>query len=139
MRKLGEIEAALVEYDCPKVLQYVQELPVKLQDLGYILVAAARAYFEQQQYALAVETFKKCRERAPHWIRGMEYYSTALWHLHRESELSALAQDLTENFKMSSEVIKMSDLLGLEFVRIDRHNWCAFTVDQFRFVACVRG
>jgi anaphase-promoting complex subunit 3 len=36
----------------------------------------------------------RVRELSPACVEGMHFYSTVLWHLKREKELSALAQDL---------------------------------------------
>lgn len=36
------------------------------------------------------------RRLEPHRLQGMEYYSTALWHLQKEVALSTLAQELTD-------------------------------------------
>ena len=38
------------------------------------------------------------------FLVGMEFYSTALWHLQKEVQLSALAQHLTELDKNCPEV-----------------------------------
>ena len=40
----------------------------------------------------------------PHRLEGMELYSTVLWHLQREVQLSALAQELTELDRDAPEV-----------------------------------
>ena len=51
--------------------------------------------------------FSEVRRDEPYHIEGMEIYSTALWHLQKEVELSALAQELTEMDKDSPEVRKL--------------------------------
>ena len=43
----------------------------------------------------------------------MEIYSTALWHLQKEVELSSLAQELTEMDKHSPEVSEMKSFNSL--------------------------
>jgi anaphase-promoting complex subunit 3 len=52
----------------------------------------------------AERMFSEVRQLEPHHLRGMEIYSTALWHLQREVQLSALAQELTELDRDSPEV-----------------------------------
>ena len=44
-------------------------------------------------------------EMFPYHLQGMEIYSTTLWQLEKEMELSALAQDLVDFDKESPEVI----------------------------------
>ena len=48
--------------------------------------------------------FAELRELEPYHMEGMDLYSTALWQLQREVELSALAQELTEMNKNAPEV-----------------------------------
>lgn len=40
--------------------------------------------------------FEKVREKEPYRDSMMEIYSTALWHLHKEKDLSSLAHDLLQ-------------------------------------------
>lgn len=45
------------------------------------------------------------RLQEPYYFEGMEVYSTALWHLQKEVELSALAQELSDLDKNSPQVL----------------------------------
>lgn len=47
----------------------------------------------------------------------MEIYSTTLWHLQKEVELSTLAQELTEMDKNSAEVCQ--DLYSLKLIKFN--------------------
>ncbi len=47
--------------------------------------------------------FRELRDREPFRLDFMEYFSTALWHLQDDVELSALAQDLTRWGKSSPQ------------------------------------
>ena len=51
----------------------------------------------------AEKSFAAVRTLEPHRVGGMEIYSTTLWHLQREVDLSALAQELTDFDKNSPE------------------------------------
>ena len=53
----------------------------------------------------AERLFSEARSLEPYHLEGMEIFSTALWHLQREVELSALAQEMTDMEKNSPEVI----------------------------------
>ena len=52
----------------------------------------------------AEKVFSEVRRLEPHHLEGMEIYSTVLWHLQMETQLSGLAQELTELDKSSPEV-----------------------------------
>lgn len=48
--------------------------------------------------------FSEVRRLEPYQLLGMDVYSTALWHLQREVELSALAHDLASLDKTCPQV-----------------------------------
>lgn len=48
--------------------------------------------------------FKELRVLEPHQVRGMETYSTVLFHLQKEVAMSTLAQDMVAIDKTSAEV-----------------------------------
>ena len=50
------------------------------------------------------KTFEEVRRRCAHTVDGMEIYSTALWHLQREVQLSTLAQQLADLDKNCPQV-----------------------------------
>ena len=54
----------------------------------------------------AEKMFSQARSLEPYRLEGMEIYSTALWHLQRDVELSTLAQELSDLDKNSPEVSK---------------------------------
>jgi anaphase-promoting complex subunit 3 len=103
LKGCAEAEAALTRYDSGAVLRCLAELPLGMAQTGWFMEMHGRAYFEQANYHMAAEWFGRCREKAEYHLKGLELYSTALWHLHREMELSALAQDLTQRFRHSAE------------------------------------
>ena len=52
----------------------------------------------------AEKVFSELRTLEPHHIDGMETYSTTLWHLSKEVQLSVLAQELTQTDKTAPQV-----------------------------------
>jgi hypothetical protein len=52
----------------------------------------------------ADKVFEELRQLEPYHVEGIEVYSTVLWHLQKEIQLSALAQDMTKLDKMCPEV-----------------------------------
>ena len=93
---LGQAALAIGQFKCEHAINILQKLPKKHYQSGYVLTAIGRAYFELGKYDEAVNYFEEARRREPHILKGMEYYSTALWHLQREVKLSMLAQELVE-------------------------------------------
>lgn len=56
-----------------------------------------KAHFEQASYQEAEKFFRKMRVLAPSRLEDMEVYSTILWHLKRETDLSFLAHELIDS------------------------------------------
>nr|KAG5703820.1 hypothetical protein BaRGS_031454 [Batillaria attramentaria] len=91
---VGRAYAALAQYDCRKCIQLFEELPEHQYNTAWVLTQIGRAYFEQGDFQKAASVFVEVRRLEPYQLMGMDVYSTALWHLQREVELSALAHDL---------------------------------------------
>lgn len=103
LQMVGKAYQALAQYDCRKAISYFQELPVHQYNTGWVLCHVGRAYSELAEYSKAEKIFSKVRRIEPYRLEGMEIYSTTLWHLQKEVELSTLAQELTEMDKNSAE------------------------------------
>ncbi len=52
----------------------------------------------------AERVFAAVRQLEPYHLEGLEFYSTTLWHLQKEVQLSALAHELAQLDKHSPEV-----------------------------------
>ena len=66
-----------------------------------------KAYAEAVEYAESARAFERAREIAPYNLDGIDYYSTVLWHLKREVELSHLARE------------------AQALIDVHPHTWCA--------------
>jgi anaphase-promoting complex subunit 3 len=95
-RKLGDGYFELSRFRCREALIAYGSLPRAQQDTPWVLAQMGRAYFEQAAYADAENYFKKIRVMAPTRFEDMEVYSTILWHLKRETDLSFLAHELVD-------------------------------------------
>ncbi|XP_052079303.1 cell division cycle protein 27 homolog [Mytilus californianus] len=100
---IGKAYQALSQYDCKKAIEMYQDLPIHQYNTAYVLCQLGRAYFELSEYQNAERLFGEARSLEPYHLEGMEIFSTTLWHLQREVELSALAQELTDMEKNSPE------------------------------------
>lgn len=102
LRKLGAAYQEIGRYNCRKAVQLLDTLPPQHQDSGWVNSLKGKCHFELAEYKESKKYFSLVREKDPHRLAFMEYYSTALWHLQEEVELSALAQDLTRTDKFSA-------------------------------------
>lgn len=95
-RKLASGYYSLSQFQCTDSLQHFQSLPMSHQNTPWVLAQMGRAHYEQASYAEAEKFFRKMRVQAPSRLEDMEVYSTTLWHLRRETELSFLAHELVD-------------------------------------------
>lgn len=95
-KKLGMGYLALSRYECPEALTIFSSLTRSQQDTPWVLAQMGKAYFEQAAYAEAETYYRRIRSLAPTRFEDMEIYSTILWHLKRETDLSFLAHELID-------------------------------------------
>ncbi|KAJ0403607.1 hypothetical protein ATCC90586_008760 [Pythium insidiosum] len=70
---------------------------------GWALQQIGRAHFELADYNQAYDAFKELFATEPSRMAGLDVYSTTLWHMKKEVELSFLAQRSTTFDKLSPE------------------------------------
>ncbi|EWG46615.1 anaphase-promoting complex subunit 3 [Fusarium verticillioides 7600] len=73
------------------------------QNTPWVLAQMGRAHFEQASYVESEKFFRKMRVQAPSRLEDMEVYSTVLWHLRRETDLSFLAHELVDSAWLSPQ------------------------------------
>lgn len=93
-RNLGQAYQHLSHFNCRKAIELLLMLPPQHYNTSWVLSMLGVAHFELNEFGDAVSYFKEVHEREPYRFDFMEIYSTALWHLQKEVELSALAQNL---------------------------------------------
>lgn len=96
MKQLGNGYYHLTRYQRDEALHALGAVPAVHQSTPWVLSLMGRAHFEQAAYAEAEKFFRKIRVQAPARLKDMEVYSTILWHLKRETDLSFLAHELIE-------------------------------------------
>uniref|UniRef100_A0A147BSZ8 Cell division cycle protein 27 homolog n=1 Tax=Ixodes ricinus TaxID=34613 RepID=A0A147BSZ8_IXORI len=96
LQDLGRAQLSLGQYRVKQAIETLQDLPPHQYSTGWVLAALGRAYFELGEYDKAVRVFEELRTLEPYRLKGLEYYSTSLWHLQREVHLSTLAQELMD-------------------------------------------
>lgn len=94
--KLAKGYLASTTYDCFKAIRIFDSLPENERNTPWVLSKLGRLHFEIVNYEEAENYFEKLRKMDRTRLEDMEYYSTLLWHLHKEVELSYLAHELFE-------------------------------------------
>ncbi|KAJ1561659.1 Cell division cycle protein 27, partial [Nowakowskiella sp. JEL0078] len=83
LKKMAEGFYSLSRLECEEAIAIFEEMEVAQNKTGWV-------------YAQAEEVFRKMRDIEPHRLQYLDYFSTALWHLQKEVELSYLAHELIE-------------------------------------------
>lgn len=96
LRDLGEAYKAFTFFDCKTAIKLFQDTSSRQLASPWVQTMIARAYYELAQNEAAAKIFAEIRKYYPNRTEGMDVYSTCLWHLQREAQLSALAQELVE-------------------------------------------
>ncbi|CAG4962566.1 unnamed protein product [Colias eurytheme] len=96
LKELGEAYKSLAFLDCKNAIKQFQDIPPKQLASPWVQTMIAKAHYELAQYEPAVKIFTEIRKLYPNRTEGMDIFSTCLWHLQKEAQLSALAQELVE-------------------------------------------
>ncbi len=103
LKQLGLAYVALSRFQCQKAIESLDKIDPRHRNTAWVMGSIGKAHFEMGDYQRARKCFQQMRDLDPHRSEFTEYFSTALWHLQEEVELSALAQDLTSTDKMSPQ------------------------------------
>ncbi|KAF8638861.1 hypothetical protein AX17_001917 [Amanita inopinata Kibby_2008] len=114
-RKFASAARALAMYDCQRCLSELEQLPHVHQKSPWVLAMVGKAHYEKLEYTAAERAFKAVRKFEPYRLWDMEIYSTLLWHLQQNVELSFLAQELLNiNPRSSQAWIAVGNLFSLQ-------------------------
>lgn len=103
LKKLASGYSLSSEFQCQEAVAAYMSLPRSHQDTPWVLAQMGRTQYEQANYAEADKYFKRLRVIAPTRLEDMEVYSTVLWHLKKETELSFLAHEMIDSVWDSPE------------------------------------
>lgn len=95
-KKLGYGYFNLAQYKSDSALEVFATLPQAQQSTPWVLAQMGRAHYAQARYTEAETQFKRILNMAPTRFQDMEIYSTVLWHLKKETDLSFLAHELID-------------------------------------------
>lgn len=101
MRTLGDGYMQLSQYNCTLAIESFSSIPKQHLTSSYVQSVIAKGHYERRDYEQSARIFQEIHQREPHRLELMEIYSSVLWHLQRDVKLSALAQDLWAQDKLS--------------------------------------
>jgi anaphase-promoting complex subunit 3 len=101
LRQVADGCHALSKYRCPKALEKLDALEGRVKSTPYVLSKLGRSHYENGDYEAAVQCYRKLRTTSPMRIADMELYSTCLWHLNQEVDLSYLAHEMLDLDRLS--------------------------------------
>ena len=101
----------LYQYNYSKIILikargFLNELPEKQRETGWVLTEMARTYFDEHKYRDAVDVFKKIQSTEPYRLSGLEYYSTCLWRLEDSVALSGEFKLINRKIKIKIAIFK---------------------------------
>lgn len=139
---------AMYRYDCYNAIRIFKQLPDVQIDTPYVLGKLGKLNFEIVNYEEAEQYFIRLRKLDRTRVEEMEYYSTLLWHLHKEIELSHLCHDLYEINKNCPQTwVAIGNLFSLQretdeaiksfqkAVQMDQKFAYAYTLQGHEYVA----
>ncbi|KAH8260608.1 hypothetical protein KR038_008478, partial [Drosophila bunnanda] len=102
LQNLAEAYKLLSNFQCKAAVKQLETtIPKHHLKSSWVQSLIGIARYEMRDYEAAVEIFERIHKAEPRRLEYMEIYSSSLWHLQREVELSALAQDLINQDKTS--------------------------------------
>lgn len=93
----------LQQQQCAEAIQVFEALPRAHYDTAWVLGCVGTAHAQMACYPDACEAFRALRRRDPYRVETMDVFSTVLWHLGREVELSHLAQTLVSHARLKPQ------------------------------------
>lgn len=99
--RMGEAYHALSKYQCQRSIDLFKALDSDIRASPSIVAKLGRAYYEHGKYEEASAYYEELRRIAPARLEDTELYSTCLWHLRREVELSFLAHEILDLDRLS--------------------------------------
>ncbi|KAJ4290261.1 anaphase-promoting complex subunit cdc27 [Kalmusia sp. IMI 367209] len=101
--KIGSGYRYLSRFECVKALEAFNAISTHQRETPWVLAQIGKAYFERTMWADAEKVFQRIRDRAPSYIEDMDVFSTALWHLKKETDLAYLAHTLVDQDRLSPQ------------------------------------
>ncbi|CAE7701897.1 CDC27 [Symbiodinium sp. CCMP2456] len=91
-------------FNCQQAVDELSSLPKRHYETGYVLDLVGLSHFESADYKKSELAYNQAWRVEPHRVEGLEYYSSALWHLRRDVELCRLAQQCLQWDRLRPQV-----------------------------------
>lgn len=147
--KLGIALHALHSFNCHRAVQELASLPKRHYETSYVLDLVGLSYFESADYKKSETAYNQAWRIEPYRVEGLEYYSSALWHLRRDVELCRLAQQCLQWDRLKPQVwCVVGNCFSLQkehdaaiklfkrAIQVDSTFTYAYTLCGHEFVAC---
>lgn len=95
-KDLATAQVNFSRYQCSNAVKALSKLSPAQRDTPYVLSMLGRLHFELVNYEEAYKIFQQLRSLDRNRVKDMEYFSTLLWHLRKDVELSFLAHELID-------------------------------------------
>ena len=103
--QLARAYTLLSRYDCSRAAAAFRCIPEHQYRTPWVLCQMAKAHFERANYPTSCRLFKEVHTLDPDHVTDMDVYSTALWYLHKDTEMSALSEDLADSWPLSPQAL----------------------------------
>jgi len=105
LRILGWALHSMHRYACDETLAALRLLPARERNSAWVLALQGRCHFELADYNRATQVYARCCDAHRfHKAGGLEYYSTALWHLREATSLGVLARRVLDGDRLKPQV-----------------------------------
>ncbi|KAL3272915.1 hypothetical protein HHI36_014374 [Cryptolaemus montrouzieri] len=94
LRLLGQAYLEVSTFQCSQAIETLSALSKNQFNTSWVQCQLGVAHYELAEYEKSIKYFNEVHTKQPHQLDYMDIYSTSLWHLQKEVQLSALAQDL---------------------------------------------
>ncbi|KAN0021865.1 hypothetical protein ACTFIU_004010 [Dictyostelium citrinum] len=98
---LADSYRLLCLYLCKEAIESFKRLSEEQYRTGWVLTKVAKAYHELIDYKEARSIFQEVSQMEPYRLEGMELYSTLLWQMKEDAELSYIAHKYSEFDRLS--------------------------------------
>lgn len=103
LQSLGTPYQDMIRFNCKKAIDGFKLLPKKHLNSGWTLVNIGHCYMDLGDNEKAEEAFAEAFRNEPYRVKGVEYYSSCLWQLRKQTELCKLSFEVIEHNPFSPE------------------------------------
>ena len=103
MLQLATGYTLLSQFQLEASVKAFEDLPDNQFQTPWVLCQLAKAHFERAYYQAALKLFERVRSMDMDHVTDMDIFSTTLWHLQKDVELSALSEELSDSWYLSPQ------------------------------------